>query len=465
MEAVSLIEPFIRKDYLKEIFSLNDNELKDLLATFDIKVDKQLTKKTLTGMLSFLKRTKNIKNINLDSLKYNKKELDKDINLEQIINNRNKNSIIAKKKISLSEKLNDKEIIGVIGKQDPLISIASTKDKNKILKSSFVNTRYELYIQDCKKNNIKPISLLQYKEYKEYPIDSSYIFDTSLNNTILISNGLRKIIGKPKNASKIFNSGYIVYYTVKNKGIDILCQLDITKPFNTNLSSISFSKYNYGLDFYTKCEKFDISLIEKVITNSGRDWTKEEDEKILSFYNSDDYADSNKKKKNKSITLKELAKEFKVYPGTIRSRAVQLGFTNFKKPKEPNWSNEELELLKKCIGKYNPKKISKIFKENGFTRGFVAIGIKLKRLGFSLKLDGTEEINLRMLSSVMGVDSHFFYEQNRLEKLKARKENNQIIFKRENIVIYLKENPYDFPIAKVDPKWLVDLLTSDFQGV
>ena len=44
----------------------------------------------------------------------------------------------------------------------------------------------------------------------------------------------------------------------------------------------------------------------------------------------------------------------------------------------------------------------------------------------------------------------------------ARKENNSLIFERKNIAIYLKENPYDYPLKKVDPKWFVDILTSNF---
>ena len=51
--------------------------------------------------------------------------------------------------------------------------------------------------------------------------------------------------------------------------------------------------------------------------------------------------------------------------------------TYFKKPKDKEWTPEELELLKNCVGKYNPKKISKIFKERGFTRGSIAISVKL----------------------------------------------------------------------------------------
>lgn len=491
--------PFIKREELKIFFSLNDEELNSLLATFGIQSDKQLTENTIKGMFSFLKRTKDIKDIDIKKLNFNNHHIPNDINLEEQIKNRQlsnrstkktetkepikiekSNSLVIPKaapKIKVSkpetkkqakvlenkEITHEEEIIGIIGKKENLIDVAKKRDKTKLVNSSFMRTRYDLYIDDCKKNGVDPVSIDIYKTIKGYPIESSFIFDKSLKNTVLVSNGIRKIFG-PKNASKIFNSGFKVYYTKLFADISILCQLDITKPFATNLNSVTNSKYKYNFDFYTKCEKFDTSLIERVVTITSTNWSKEDDEKILAFYNSKDYADANKKIKNNSTTLKELAKSFGVDPSTIRSRAIELGFINFKKPKDTDWSEAELKLLDSCIGKYNPKKISKIFKENGFTRGHIGIGIKITRLGLSRKLNGSEELNLKMLSDAMGVDSHFFYDNNRLEKLNARKEDNNLIFERKNIAIYLKENPYDYSLTKVDPKWFVDILTSNFQG-
>lgn len=495
-------KPFIKREELKQFFSLNEEELNSLLATFNIQSDKQLTENTIKGIISFLERTKNIKNKDIKKLNFNNHHLPNDINLEEQIKNRQLSNRSTKKiktkepikiekskepslvipkvapKIKVPEHTKNikqqvkaadikivpvEEITGIIGKKENLIDVAKKRDKTKLVNSSFMRARYDLYLDDCKKNDVKPVDIDTYKTIKGYPIESSFIFDKSLKNTVLVSDGLRKIFG-PKNASKIFNSGFKVYYTKLFADVSILCQLDITKPFATNLNSVTNSKYINGFDFYTKCEKFDTSLIEKVVTTTSINWSKEDDEKILAFYNSEDYAEANKKTKNNSTTLKELAKKFGVYPSTVRNRAIELGFVNFKKPKDAEWSEEELKLLDSCIGKYSAKKISKIFKENGFIRGNTAIGIKIQRLGLSRKLNGSEELNLEMLSNVMGVDSHFFYDNNRLEKLNARKENNSLIFERKNIAIYLKENPYDYPLKKVDPKWFVDILTSNFQG-
>ena len=114
------------------------------------------------------------------------------------------------------------------------------KDKKKIVDISLMQQRYELYIENCKKNEVEPVPIELYKTIKNYPIESNYIFHKSLKNTIMLSNGLRKITNY-KDASKIYNSGYIVYYTSKNADTKILCKLDITKPFTTNLNpSIAF---------------------------------------------------------------------------------------------------------------------------------------------------------------------------------------------------------------------------------
>lgn len=504
---------FISKDELKKLLRLNSEQIISLLATFNIKSETEITQNTLKGMVSYLNKINKTKiEIDLNNIKYTssaKIEVEK---LEDLIKKRKsskplpvkeetQNTKIVKTPIKTIEQMpktdtedskteskiptetkkpkikktskekvkaskmvdvstnNELEITGIIGKKENLLNTSSPKDKKKIVDISFMQQRYELYIENCKKNDVEPITIDLYKTIKNYPIESNYIFHKSLKNTIMLSDGLRKITNY-KEASKIYNSGYIVYYTSKNTDTTILCKLDISKPFTTNLNPILLANKDFNFNFYTKCEKFDTNLIECLSKKIGRIWTEEEDKEILAFYNGSHYGISNKKAKSNDLTLKELAKKLNVYSHTIRNRAILLGFTNFKKPTEKAWSKEEYDLLDKCVGKYHPKKISKIFKSHGFTRGAVAIAIKLKRLGFSLKLDGSEELNLTMLSELMGVDTHFFYDNDRLKKLNARKENSQTIFTKKDISMYLKENPYDYSLARVEPKWFIDMLTN-----
>lgn len=542
---------FISKDELKRLLGLNSEQIINLLATFNIKAESEITSNTLKGMVSYLNKiNKTSIEVDLKDIRYTSSAKIEVENLEDLIKKRKKskplplkeetlkNNTVTKpiqdiketannsetlmieeneipqikekqekvktkvpvKEIIIKDKPNPKiikslqhtkrkkvipekktikkepkknqphkevvavapkkelESTGIIGKKENSLNTSLPKDKKKN-NIPFMQQRYELYIENCKKNDVEPIPIELYKTIKNYPIESNYIFHKSLKNTITLSNGLRKITNY-KDASKIYNSGYVVYYTNKHADTTILCKLDITKPFTTNLNPILLANKDFNFDFYTKCEKFDTNLIENLSKKIGRIWTEEEDTEILSFYNSSHYGDANKKSKSNDLTLKELAKKLNVYSHTIRNRAIQLGFTNFKKPREKNWSKEEYDLLDKCIGKYNPKKISKIFKTHGFTRGAVAIAIKIKRLGFSLKLDGSEELNLTMLSELMGVDTHFFYDNDRLKKLNARKENSQTIFAKKDISLYLKENPYDYPLARVEPKWFIDMLTN-----
>lgn len=527
---------FISKDELKRLLGLiNSEQIINLLATFNIKAESEITSNTLKGMVSYLNKiNKTSIEVDLKDIRYTSSAKIEVENLEELIKKRKKskplplkvetlkNKTVTKPIQEIEETSNNSEIlmiesiipqenkipqikeitskekqekVKISKEQVPVKEIITKdkinpgilkleqqtkikkvipekktirkelrknqppKDKKKIVDISLMQQRYELYIENCKKNEVEPVPIELYKTIKNYPIESNYIFHKSLKNTIMLSNGLRKITNY-KDASKIYNSGYIVYYTSKNADTKILCKLDITKPFTTNLNPILLANKDFNFEFYTKCEKFDTNLIENLSKKIGRIWTEEEDTEILSFYNSSHYGDANKKSKSNDLTLKELAKKLNVYSHTIRNRAIQLGFTNFKKPREKNWSKEEYDLLDKCVGKYNPKKISKIFKTHGFTRGAVAIAIKLKRLGFSLKLDGSEELNLTMLSELMGVDTHFFYDNDRLKKLNARKENSQTIFTKKDISLYLKDNPYDYPLARVEPKWFIDMLTN-----
>jgi len=364
----------------------------------------------------------------------------------------------------IHKKIKKKEITGVVD-NNKLFDQITKKDKTKILDNSYLLSRYDIYCKDCELNKVIPISIEIYKNFKkEAPINYDYCFDdiwkdtTEVQNSSILNGGFRKV-KSAKAASKIYNNGYVLYYSCKGKGIGILCKFDTTKPFASNLSTVT-TNYRYGIfDYYLNGDKFDTNDIIPIITNKGKEYTKEEDKKILAFYNGPDYADTKKKTKG-GITLKELAAEMKVDTKSIRNRAIELGFTNFKSPREKKWTDPEYELLKKCIGKYNPKKIEIIFREHGFTRGFVAIGIKITRMRLSRALDGSEEMNLKSLAKAMGVDSHFFYDNKRLKKLKAIEENNQWIMERKNIKEYLINNPYDYSLAKVEPKWYIDIISS-----
>lgn len=356
------------------------------------------------------------------------------------------------------------EITGIIGRTSRLIDEVSIKDKTRLLKNSYVLSRYELYCDDCKRNDAAPVTIEIYKKFKDIaPINHDFVFIDILRDMAICLNKEDGKIWKIKSAkiaSKVYNNGFVLYYAPKDSEQIILCKLDTTKPFATNVSAATSAK-SYGIyDFYTFGERFEPEDIIPVVTNIGKQFTPEEDERILAFYNSPDYADT-RKKKNGITTLKQLAKEFNIDSDSIRLRAANLGFTNFKKPKEKNWSEAEYKLLEECAGKYNPRKIEKIFREHGYTRGYIAIGIKITRQNLSRLLDGSADMNLKTLSKFMGVEPHYFYDNNRFEKLMAYEENNQWIISKENVRNYLINNPLDYALRKVDASWFVNLLANN----
>ena len=475
---------------------INSKDFKHMLKVFNINTTPLMfSKEQYSGFVSYLNKIGHkIPKVNDKLFFKSNSEKKETLSLEEIINNRKKikkvvteinevkqpkneeaiNLAITEKVKTQTKKINvpkikEIEVIGIIGNEQKLINNISKKDKKILLENSYVRERYDLYLKDCLSNNVIPIEFKLYKSYKtDYPILHNFRFDEILLYTDIVTNAAHyqndlKRVKSAKFAVKLFNNGYVLYYVQKGSKVNILCKLDITKPFATNLSKV-VKNYRYGaFDFYTYGERFDIKNIKRDTDNLGKVWTKEEDQKVLNFYNNSDYATA-RKKHNGGTTLKELAKEIGIDTKSIRDRAIKLGFVNFKKPNDKNWSPEELKLLEKCAGKYNPKKIEKIFREHGFTRGFVGIGIKLTRLGFSRKLSGEKELNLKLLSDAMGVDSHFFYENNRLEKLKAKNENNQIIFNIENVGNYLINNPYDYNLSKVEPKWFIETILSSQQS-
>ncbi len=160
--------------------------------------------------------------------------------------------------------------------------------------------------------------------------------------------------------------------------------------------------------------------------------------------------------------MQDLCKDLKASDRKmIAIRASELGFTNFILPTgSRDFLPEELELLKKCIGKYQTGKIQKIFKQNGYQRSIVSLNVQLQRYKLSCKLDGRGDLSLRLLSEAFGVDGHFFCDSEaRLKILKPTKTNKELIFTRENIKKYIIENPYDFNLGKVDSKFFIELLT------
>ncbi len=269
-----------------------------------------------------------------------------------------------------------------------------------------------------------------------------------------------------KEASIAFNRDRLkLYYSTKRVlSINDKCiPFNISKSFQANIRDIK-SRFAEKIKIYLYSNGETYNKIERTtVFKQPRIWGKEEDEKILNFYNSEYYKNPQNKNLKNPYTMKDLCRDLKVGDKkTIAKRASELGFTNFSMPKQREYSIEEIELLKNCVGKYQTAKIQKIFKEHGFQRSIVALNIQIQRLKLSRKLDGKNELSLRMLAEAFGVDTHFFSDsEERMRTLNPAKTNKELIFTRENIKKYVIQNPYDFNLGKVDNKFFVELLVGE----
>lgn len=216
-----------------------------------------------------------------------------------------------------------------------------------------------------------------------------------------------------------------------------------------------------------KVEKLD--PIKKTIVKRGngrvkRTFTPEEDKKILDYYNSDYYKYRKVEKGKKAYSSRELAADLNIKDKKIiRQRASELGFTNFVVPKIGNeYTDEELEILKINVGKITTKKIQQLLKEKGFQKSIVSINVKITRLNLSLKLDGTGDFTLTLLSKALGVDTHMITDnKNLMLEVNPEKTNKEWIFSREKLKQYIIKNPYHLNFGKIDNKFLVELLAGE----
>jgi len=267
-----------------------------------------------------------------------------------------------------------------------------------------------------------------------------------------------------KEASLIYNDKQepkeIFYSFKKIPQLNDLILFDLTLPFYVNLENLK-KKHIQNFFLFTN-NKRRPPIIREKSTKPCRVFTKEEDEKILKFYNSDFYLSQRKESFNNPYTCKDLCKELKIDKKLAAKRASELGFTNFKKPKESDYSEEELKILEIYASSKTTLEIKRILKEAGFTRSIISINVKLTRLALSRKLNGSGDLNITLLAKAMGVDTHFFTEPKRLAKLKPTFESNQYVISRNNLRQYIIENPYDFNMAKVDAKFIIDLLAEPY---
>lgn len=134
-----------------------------------------------------------------------------------------------------------------------------------------------------------------------------------------------------------------------------------------------------------------------------------------------------------------------------------------KQKKEPDWTAEELRLLKE-FARYAPEGIQKKLQQHGYRRSITGIVLKRKRQGLLRDLGGISATRLAMR---MGVDSHNIIDaiaqgllpaERRQTNRTSRQGGDTWFIRPGDIRDYIIGNIHDIDIRKVDKYWFVELL-------
>lgn len=324
-------------------------------------------------------------------------------------------------------------------------------------------SKTDIKIEDLNLKDFKPVENLQItKEILDIPEPKKIKIYKEKRQKVVLKNktdiDLFKTHEEAAIAYRIENKN--IYWATNSFEIDKKHKFDNSGSYSFNFKKIKKLHPKGKIFLFT-----DNSYYEKVTVNSRKKiaFTPEQDKKILDYYNSDFYK-YRKVENGKTYSMKDLQEDLKIKDRKIiAQRASELGFTNFITPKNGNeYSEEELQILKENVGKITTKKIQQLLKEKGYQKSIVSINVKLTRLNLSLKLDGTNDLTLTLLSKALGVDPHAITDnRNLMAKVNPEKTNKELIFTREKLKNYIIENPYDLNFGKIDNKFLIELLTGD----
>jgi hypothetical protein len=134
-----------------------------------------------------------------------------------------------------------------------------------------------------------------------------------------------------------------------------------------------------------------------------------------------------------------------------------------KHPKQPNWTERELEILERSAH-HGPETIRKRLSKAGFDRTVMGIILKRKRMRFLQNLNGQ---SARSFAMCLGEDEHFVTRAISLGLLRASRRDlgrtpqqggNPYLIKDSAAREFIRENVHMIDFRKIDKYWLVDLL-------
>lgn len=184
-------------------------------------------------------------------------------------------------------------------------------------------------------------------------------------------------------------------------------------------------------------------------------WTPAQDEILRKRYDS------------RTETINALAAVFGYPRWEVRHRAKVLGVARVK---EPRWTEEEEEHLRKYL---STRSIKQLAKELG--RSLTAIWLKKKRLGIRKTDDG---YTLRGLCEALGVDHHkveYWVAQGWLKKrtrgIDRKGVGDYWYVSDEALRKFICSHPEEIDLRRVEKFWFIDLLAGvkvkvkDFEGI
>src|SRR2546428_3355387 len=142
----------------------------------------------------------------------------------------------------------------------------------------------------------------------------------------------------------------------------------------------------------------------------------------------------------------------------IKRQARRLGLTMH--PDRRPWTNEELEILERLLGKVSAATIAKRLK-----RTETSVVMKIKSLGHSRRV--SEGYALRDLEECLGEDHHKIQKwiahgwlRDGLQGTNRHDGNGHDIhrFREKDIIAFIKQHPREIDLGKVDQVWFLDLV-------
>lgn len=186
-------------------------------------------------------------------------------------------------------------------------------------------------------------------------------------------------------------------------------------------------------------------------------WSEQQDAAILRVYHG----------KPARGAVKALARTLGRPLHAVARRALEIGCT-LPRFKEPNWTDAEIEILRRLGPTAKPTNIRYQLKLAGFQRTATAIKVKLTRLLIAREMDD-DHYTGRGLALALGIDRKrvgTFVERGWLKARKDRVSPGKLAdgnwsIHRRDVRNFIINNVAIIDFAKVDKFWLVDLLVGD----